>query len=303
MSLKVKITWDNVNVVSESVRIYRADSIFASVTLPPLLAEIFGDVDVYEDLAVHEGLTYYYMLSAKLGDQEVFTECFSVVAQSSYSPRWENVKALILADAASYPSYNIIDKTGTASILSIDGVVQVSKSEFWTGGAFLINQNAGRVEINSPSYSFGVADFVVECEFLLSSEAVTSGFYWGIINIGSVYGEMGRSIDMGILSGVLYVSIRPNAPSGYAVNYDAQVSVEANTKYHLAIMRKFGIVYFFLNGVVIYTLTESISLTRSYIRFCQGGGVTSRYLNSIRVSIEAFYSEKGFIPPTQYPTQ
>lgn len=78
MSEKIKINWDNENVVSESVRIYRADSIFTSANLPPLLAEIFNDVDEYEDLAVLEGLTYYYMLSAKLGDQEVFTECFEV---------------------------------------------------------------------------------------------------------------------------------------------------------------------------------------------------------------------------------
>lgn len=78
MSVKIKINWDNENVVSESVRIYRADSIFTSANLPPLLAEIFNDVDEYEDLAVLEGLTYYYMLSAKLGDQEVFTECFEV---------------------------------------------------------------------------------------------------------------------------------------------------------------------------------------------------------------------------------
>lgn len=83
MSVKIKINWNNENVVSESVRIYRADSVFTSVNLPPLLAEIFNDVYEYEDLAVLEGLTYYYMLSTKLGDQEVFTECFEVKVMKS----------------------------------------------------------------------------------------------------------------------------------------------------------------------------------------------------------------------------
>ncbi|WP_218956379.1 hypothetical protein, partial [Acinetobacter sp. YH12073] len=81
MPVKIKINWDNENVVSESVRIYRADSIFTPTSLPPLLTEIFGDIYEYEDLTTVEGQTYFYMLSAKLGDQEVFTECFDVVAE------------------------------------------------------------------------------------------------------------------------------------------------------------------------------------------------------------------------------
>ncbi|QSE47047.1 hypothetical protein JW980_06660 [Acinetobacter johnsonii] len=81
MSVKIKINWDNENVLSESVRIYRADAAFTSNTLPPLLTEIIGDVYEYEDLTTVEDQTYFYMLSAKLGDQEVFTECFEVEAK------------------------------------------------------------------------------------------------------------------------------------------------------------------------------------------------------------------------------
>ena len=81
MSVKIKINWDNENVVSESVRIYRADSAFTKDNLPPILTEIFGGVYEYEDLTTIEGRTYFYMLSAKLGEQEVFTECFDVVAE------------------------------------------------------------------------------------------------------------------------------------------------------------------------------------------------------------------------------
>lgn len=81
MSIKIKINWDNENVVSESVRIYRADSIFTPTSLPPLLTEIVGNVYEYEDLTTVEDQTYFYMLSAKLGEQEVFTECFDVVAE------------------------------------------------------------------------------------------------------------------------------------------------------------------------------------------------------------------------------
>lgn len=86
MSVKIKINWDNENVVSESVRIYRADSPFTSTNLPPLLAEIIGDVYEYEDSRVVENEKYFYMLSAKLDDQEAFSECFEVVASKDDVP-------------------------------------------------------------------------------------------------------------------------------------------------------------------------------------------------------------------------
>lgn len=78
MSVKIKINWDNENVVSESVRIYRADSAFTSTALPPFLTEIFDAVYEYEDFAVTKGSRYFYMLSTKLGEQEVFSECYEV---------------------------------------------------------------------------------------------------------------------------------------------------------------------------------------------------------------------------------
>ncbi|RSC23565.1 hypothetical protein [Acinetobacter sp. FDAARGOS_515] len=103
MSVKIKINWDNENVVSESVRIYRADFVFTSNALPQLLTEIIGDVYEYEDFAVTEGSTYFYMLSTKLGEQEVFTECFEV--KVSKEPATLNfVKALTSPSRYSVPS-------------------------------------------------------------------------------------------------------------------------------------------------------------------------------------------------------
>lgn len=83
MSVKIKINWNNENAVSESVRIYRSDSVFSSVNLPAVLEEITSDVHEYEDLDVIEDQTYFYMLSTKLGELEVFTECYDVVAKKA----------------------------------------------------------------------------------------------------------------------------------------------------------------------------------------------------------------------------
>ena len=106
MSVKIKINWDNENVVSESVRIYRSDSAFTSTNLPPLLAEIIGGVYQYEDLTTVKGLTYYYMLSAKLSEREVFTECFKVKTYEEPIGWWIMNFVGYGATSNSYASYD-----------------------------------------------------------------------------------------------------------------------------------------------------------------------------------------------------
>lgn len=83
MSVKIKINWDNENVVSESVRIYRSDSLITTPTQAMLIATILDDVYEYEDFDVIEDQTYFYMLSAKLGEQEAHTECFEIVTKNN----------------------------------------------------------------------------------------------------------------------------------------------------------------------------------------------------------------------------
>ena len=114
MSVKIKINWDNENVVSESVRIYRADSGFTSTSLPPLLAEIVGDVYEYEDLTTVENQTYFYMLSAKLDEQEVFTDCFEVVADATL---WVDTNEFLRISLNNLTSHHLLN--GSSSLSSM----------------------------------------------------------------------------------------------------------------------------------------------------------------------------------------
>lgn len=84
---KVKITWENTNVISESVRIYRSDTVFDEDSLPPILEEILDpNVFEYEDLDVEEGQTWFYMLSTKLGTLEAFSDCYQVDVEGVFDP-------------------------------------------------------------------------------------------------------------------------------------------------------------------------------------------------------------------------
>lgn len=81
MSIKLKIGWADNNVIIEGVRIYKSSTLFDTNSLPAIYAEITDGSLSYEDFEVIEGNTYFYMLSCFMGEQEVFTECFEVVAE------------------------------------------------------------------------------------------------------------------------------------------------------------------------------------------------------------------------------
>ena len=80
MSVKIKTSWSDNNVIVEGVRIYKSLAPFDAYSRPEPLVEILDGSLVYEDFGVEYGQTYFYMLSCFLGEQEVFTECFEVLA-------------------------------------------------------------------------------------------------------------------------------------------------------------------------------------------------------------------------------
>lgn len=108
MSVKIKINWDDLNVISEGVRIYKSASEFTSSSLPAVYTTVVYGVDEFEDLNVVENQTYFYMLSCFLGEQEVFTECFEVIA--SKAEIWVNTAQFLsemLDRAENYSSSDV----------------------------------------------------------------------------------------------------------------------------------------------------------------------------------------------------
>ncbi|WP_075175446.1 hypothetical protein [Acinetobacter indicus] len=300
MTNRLELNWKLDGFVDEQ-RYYCSETPIDINSLPSPKATLLADAITHTDTDIDKDKIYYIRISSVRGNVEKFSDEITVSTQTAFNPTWSNVKALILADASSYPSSMIIDKTSTATINSSDRPTQVEKTDFNTGGAFLMNTNNMRLEISSAQYAFGLSDFVIECEILLSSAAATATFAQDLIVAGSIYGEPGRAVGFSVNAGRLIVSTRQSGSTGPNTNYRTDHDLIADKKHHLAIMRKSNIFYFFLDGNLAYTLTESIDLTLSYIRFMQYGGSNARYLNSIRVSLEAFYPEIGFTPPAKYP--
>lgn len=78
MSIKIKTSWADNNVIIEGVRIYKSSANFDVNSRPAALVEILDGSEFYEDFDVIDGQTYFYMLSCFLGEKEAFTECFKV---------------------------------------------------------------------------------------------------------------------------------------------------------------------------------------------------------------------------------
>ncbi len=102
MSIKLKITWSDDNVVTEGIRIYKSSSIFTKTSLPEVYATIKDGSGFFEDFNVVDGQTYFYMLSCFLGEQEVFTECYEITAISEIPI---TVKAVLSSSSSSSTGY------------------------------------------------------------------------------------------------------------------------------------------------------------------------------------------------------
>lgn len=201
MSIKIKTSWTDNNAIVEGVRIYKSTASFDVNTLPAIYAEILDGGDFYEDLNVIEGQTYFYMLSCFLGEQEVFTECYEIVA-SKGAAELEFVSGSLLKNgppsalsvssiAASEPSQSTTDKILIA-IVSTQAAIQTPNGwnllsnrlntfVFWRKGgnpgishAFQLVSGFSQLSVYmfllQPSFEIST----VECVSALSSKSTTA---------------------------------------------------------------------------------------------------------------------------------
>lgn len=203
-SVKIRTSWTDENVIVEGVRIYKSNQEFDVNSKPAPLVEIRDGAEFYEDFNVVEGLTYFYMLSCFLSEQEVFTECYEVKAISELWLSGLDFTSYAAGRLSTYQNENLVD-----SSIPIPGL---SSSYYnYAGGVLAPNGKIYFVPRNAPKIL--TLDTVTEARTLsnlgLADFATASAKWWG---------------------GVL-------APNGkiYCIPYDATnilvIDPEANTAY------------------------------------------------------------------------
>lgn len=137
-SVKIRTSWIDENVVTEGVRIYKSDHEFNVNSRPAPLVEIRDGAEFYEDLDVVEGQTYFYMLSCFLGEQEVFTECFEVVAKA----------------AAKYVTLSLNGGMWNAGLTSVGTSITVAEKVTEPNSVNILIVNAPGVVLNVPGWIY-----------------------------------------------------------------------------------------------------------------------------------------------------
>lgn len=137
-SVKIRASWTDENVVTEGVRIYKSDQEFDVNTRPLPLVELTNNEEFYEDFDVEENETVYYMLSCFLGEQEVFTECYEIVAQA----------------AAKYALLSLNGGMWNAGLTSVGTSITVAEKVTEPNSVNILIVNAPGVVLNVPGWTY-----------------------------------------------------------------------------------------------------------------------------------------------------
>lgn len=294
----VKLEWLQATYV-ESFNIYRSDSPMSIASMPAPLATGITN-NYYFDTSITIDETYFYRVGAVRGDQEMISSEVEVLAGAPVinDPYWSDVELLIFADATTFPSTTFVDSSSKARTVDKDGTPtivapSVTAPKFDAGSIYLEGVTYPKDNVGvSTSLGIGTSDFTLEC-FVKIPTSPNYPFYARLFDLNSI---------LVVTNGDTYTQMC--LLIGGSLQTEFNVGVANGEWYHACLMRKSSILYFFINGVLKWSGANNYSLESS--TFVGGGGVSNRsfnaYINSIRVTKVARYSETGFtVPDSKFP--
>lgn len=289
----VKLEWLQATYV-ESFNIYRSDSSMNTASMPePLATGILNNY--YFDTSITIDETYFYRVGAVRGDQEMISSEVEVLAGAPVvnDPFWSDVELLIFADATSFPSTALVDSSSKARTVAKVGTPtivapSITTPKFDAGSIYLEGVTDPEDAIGvSTSLGIGTSDFTLEC-FVKIPTSPNSPFYSRLFDLNSI-----QVVTNGATYAQMCLQVGGSAQTVFTVG------VANGDWYHACLMRKAGVLHFFINGVLKWSGANTYSLTG--YAYVGGGGVSNRsfnaYINSIRLTKAARYSETGFTPP------
>ena len=290
-------SWDLDGIVDEH-RYYCETSPINPDNLPTPKAMISGSARTHSDTDIVADTTYYVRVgSYKNGTEKISDEV--VVTTSSGDIYLSQVKFLVFADAVSYPSKNIVDVTGKSTIVvgTPASIINNAGSKY-DQGAIKIDAYAGQggFTVTLPS-NIGTGDFTFETH--IKRGVFFSG--WALKMGGTVSngGFEANTVSVQLFSSSAFkLSLINNANT--RIDSPFTIPISASEYVHFCVMRKNGLIYAFVDGVLRGSIGSPNHLAlninnKVYVGHNEG----VYYLNSIRMTAVARYSETGFTPPTE----
>ncbi|MDM1757194.1 MULTISPECIES: LamG-like jellyroll fold domain-containing protein [unclassified Acinetobacter] len=245
----------------------------------------------YVDTTFVLGRTAYYKIRAWQGVNYIVSD--EIKLKDIY---FDKVELLLLANVPIYPSTNITDKSSYARSLTFSGVTIVSSLQTIDGGSFDFSNTSGIRYIQAASIpSLNLDDFTIE-------------FFAKINSYTSVYHRVLIFDTQEIVStGALQLQLADNGTFRWYINNGtirqggiSSSAVGTELKHH-CLMRKNGIFYYYIDGLLQSTYDQFLkySITKNNFRL---GGYSSNligYISSLRITRAVRYNIEGFTPPSE----
>ena len=293
MTNRLELNWKLDGFVDEQ-RYYCSETPISTDNLPSAKVVLSGDVRTYVDTAIEVGKSYCVRIgSVKNNVEKISTE-------KSVDTLFNNVELLIFADSATFPSTAITDSSKTPKTLTKLGNVQiVSPTEYAKNydDGWLKFDGSGD-GLSATLTALGTSDFTFEC--FASMDAGSSKASGRILHIGDI--EAGTIIFHRYLS-TNQLAVTLIDSGGYNTFITTTNTFVNGTKYHLCFMRKSGVFYVVIDGVVWGSSGAFIdfNITKTPLYIGSNNAATeelSAYMSSIRLTRHARYNTSGFTPPS-----
>ncbi|MEG0130557.1 MAG: hypothetical protein RR677_03620 [Acinetobacter sp.] len=235
----------------------------------------------YVDESVIEGATYFYKIRVKRGVLSFVSEEVSIIALQG-DKYFQYVELLFLTDGVvkDYSNHKRTPVvTGTYAFVP-STTIPLKYDDY----SYDISDYGA---LDFGSITLGIDDFTLET-YVYSPPNSYIGTLFTLLNATSFRFAASRSGFIGI-TGPVYAEF--------------PFSMTWNTWNHWCLMRKNGVFYLYLNGVLCGQLNSSYSLLPSTIRIFADSSrnetLRSDYMSSTRLTRFARYTHTGFTPPTE----
>ena len=301
MSIKIKTSWIDSNIIIEGVRVYKSLTAFDVGSRPAPHIEILDGAEFYEDFDVVEDQEYFYMLSCFLGEQEAFTECYSVdTTRAPEDPYFSNVKLLMQFDGTT----PLIDPaSGALWTLHGDAFVDTGDKMFDKGGALRLSDSVtsydrSPVLTNLRMPNVTGKEVTVEFFFKKTSAIGNAGAvcFQNADNLQQRYAFFMRTGEINFNVAVYTTDVSTFIDTASGLNLNQWV--------HIAYVEKGGISRLYINGVSKSSVAANqpiIFWERTIATLGQSGLNAEPYgglIDGLRVSNIARY-EANFTPPAE----